>query len=178
VRINLGCAESGELRHTIARQSFQRGEMISVTRFDFYSGRNYEDVFVLYRDGRATTISFLPPFTGPEPANQPQPPQLPAGLSAPTGNFGVVWRINTQKSLEELGWATGPAEVFAYDEKTKTGGGVAQYFFGGAMIYPNLNVKKIYVLHNNGTYAYVNPGPHVRMTDTNHWLVYDDTFQP
>jgi hypothetical protein len=179
VKINLGCSTTNEERYTVAQQAFERGRMFGVTRYDFYTGRNYEDVFVLLNDGTAYTFPYNP-TEGVQPPAIPDPPS--PGLYKPEGNFAVIWanqRLTDDPMLVRgyLGYATTPRQVQVSVQGS--GGGVAQFFRGGLMLYPNLVAeKKIYVLSNISGDAYIVRGPHLTLIDVNRWAVYDDTFQP
>jgi hypothetical protein len=146
--------------------------MIGVVSHDFYTGRNYEDVFVLFPDGTAQTFAYTPISEGPEPTPAPSP----GGLHTPTGNFGRVWFAN-QQLRERIGHATAPAEVLAVDQSGQ-GGGVVQFFEGGLMVYPNFSAEKIYVLYHVSGDRHIVRSPHLTLTDIIRWSVYDDTYRP
>jgi hypothetical protein len=192
VKQALGCQQDGEQRSTIAYQPFEHGAMLAQTRFDFYSGMTYEDIFALFDSGKAVTYAYIttrPLFEELSGANPPTPvpgtplPTPPAGKYAPEGNFAGLWLSGDMRA--KLGWGTGSVQVNR-TVKDSTGavqpgtGGAIQFFEGGEMVYagvPALN-KKILVLYNTGGYAYVSQGPHLTKVDIDSWRVYNDTFQP
>jgi hypothetical protein len=194
VKIQLGCAQAGEERSTVAYQPFQHGAMLATTRFDFYSGWTYEDIFVMFSDGTVKTFPFIHnnqifdlPTPTPEPGNPPAPlPTPPPGLFAPERNFATVWsNTSSVNMLERLGWATGPAQVIRTQKNAQGSivpgtGGAIQLFQGGMMVYPNVPAldKKIVVLYNASGYAYIVAGPHNTYINVDHYNTYDDTFQP
>ncbi|HKP52112.1 MAG TPA: hypothetical protein VJ183_05625 [Chloroflexia bacterium] len=174
VKFQLGCQMAAETRLTVTRQRFEHEQyMLGVTYYDFYSGRFYEDVFILYYDRTAQSASFLPVDTNTPPGPVPTAP--PGTFSLPR-NFASVLAANPS-ARSRLGNATSPAETIQLN-KDGTGGSPVQYFDGGLMVYPNVADRKIYVLYNTSGYAYTYQGPHVRFTEIDRWEVHDDTFQP
>ena len=171
VKFQLGCQMAAETRLTVSRQQFERGQMIGVVSYDFYSGRNYEDVFALFNDGTVQTSSRLPADSNEQ---GPVPTPIPGATPSPR-NFAIVLGEANSPLRRRLGNATAPAETFPLGQDG-TGGSPIQLFDGGLMVYPNVAVKKIYVLYNSSGYAYTYQGPHVRQTEIDRWGVYDDTF--
>jgi hypothetical protein len=174
VKIELGCASDAERRATVTRQPFENGEMIGVTALDFYTGRNYMDVYVLFKGGTAKTYAYSPT----DQVEEPTLPAPPAGRYVPRGNFAMVWSLmDNGRVREQLGWATAPAEVAATDPNG-TGGGILQYFRAGLMVYPSVQARKIYVLYNTSGDRSIVRGPHLTINDIDRWAVYDDTYTP
>jgi hypothetical protein len=189
VKIQLGCQLTTEARETVTRQTFQRGQMISVGRIETYTNRMREDIYVLFEgtrpslgDASARTFQVYSGYAanpGATPTPKPPPPSPDAdGLYTPTGAFGEVW--NSSPEVRALGKATSPPEIQPKSQDG-TGGGVVQYFKGGLMVYPNLSIRRIYVLHNDTGYAYIATDPVGRVTPNtsiNRWAAYDDTYVP
>jgi hypothetical protein len=174
VKFQLGCQIAAETRLTVTRQRFENEQYIlGVTYYDFYSGRFYEDVFILYYDRTAKSFSFLPVDTNTPPG--PVPTSPPGTFSLPR-NFASVLAANPS-ARSRLGNATSAAETVQLN-KDGTAGSPVQYFDAGLMVYPNVADRKIYVLYNTSGYAYTYQGPHVRFTEIDRWEVHDDTFQP
>ncbi|HUP27550.1 MAG TPA: hypothetical protein VM409_03870 [Chloroflexia bacterium] len=168
LKIQLGCQQAPEQRATVSRQSFESGEMIGIIGYDFYSGQNYENVFVLFRDGSAQTFRYSPsPVT-------PAAEQLGGFVS--THNFALTLSSNPDVQAR-LGRPTASV-VVAVSGTQGGGGGITQNFEGGLMVYPHPDTRRIYVLFNNSGYAYEARGPHLTLTIVNRWAAYDDRFQP
>jgi hypothetical protein len=174
VKFQLGCQMAPETRLTVERQRFERGEVLGVVSYDFYSGHNYEDVFLMFNDGTVQTFSRLQ-ADGNEQGSVPTP--APGAIPSPR-NFALALEAAGPAARQRLGNATAAAEVFKVDKDGTTGGSPVQFFDGGLMVYPNVAVKKIYVLYNVSGYAYTYQGPHVRNIDIQRWGVYDDTYTP
>jgi hypothetical protein len=174
VKFQLGCQMAPETRLTVERQRFERGEVIGVVSYDFYSGHNYEDVFIMFSDGTVQTFSRLQ-ADGNEQGPVPTP--APGAIPSPR-NFALALEAAGPTARQRLGNATATAEVFKVDKDGTTGGSPVQFFDGGLMVYPNVAVKKIYVLYNVSGYAYTYQGPHYRTIDIQRWGVYDDTYTP
>ena len=87
VKFQLGCQQGPETGLTVTRQQFERGQIIGVTYYNFYSGRDYDRIaFVLFSDGAAQTFSFLPA----DGNNQgPAPTPVPGAIPSPR-NFVLV----------------------------------------------------------------------------------------
>jgi len=176
VKIRLGCQQGPEVRATLTRQRFNNGEILGIVGYHFYSGRNYENVFVLFKNATAQTFPFIDLPPGPPP---PTPSGIPTGPyppTVPTGNFAKILAANPAVR-DQLGNSAGPVETLIVDQNG-SGGGVVQNFDGGLMVYPNFTEKKIYVLYNNSGYAYEHRGPHLTLTQVNRWAVYNDTYLP
>src|SRR5205085_12057270 len=56
LKLVLGCQLAPEYRATVTKQTFERGEMIGVVNYDFYSGTYNEDLYALFNDGTAQTF--------------------------------------------------------------------------------------------------------------------------
>jgi type II secretory pathway pseudopilin PulG len=188
VKIHLGCQLTGEDRQTVVRQTFQQGQMISVARVENYTNRLREDVYVLVGTGAngargdspARAFQVYKGYVGDPnatPTPIPAPPQRnDDGFYTPTGTFGDLW--NSDPYVHSLGQATSPPDIQA-KAADGSGGGVVQYFKGGLMVYPNVSIRRIYVLYNSGGYAYISNDPVGRVTPTtniDYWTAYDDTF--
>lgn len=188
VRIQLGCQRTPETRETVVRQTFQRGQMVSVARIEAYTNRIREDVYVLFEgsgsnssDPAARTFQVYGGYlSNPNATPTPVPPSPPDpdGLHTPRGAFGEVWSANPE--VRALGKATAPPDVQSKSQDG-TAGGVVQYFKGGLMVYPNLSIRRIYVLYNDTGHAYVATDPVGRVTPNtsiNRWSVYADNNTP
>ena len=171
VKLKLGCQNEAETRATVVHQAFEHGSMIGVIKHDFYAGRDYEDVYVLYDDGTVATTNYAQILPEPVPAPLPSP----NGLHTPVGTFGVIWGANQVR--DRLGFATEFARTESIDQDQK-GGAPIQYFLGGFMVYPDLAAKKIYVLYNTSGSATRSPGPHNSYIIADRWLAFDDTYTP
>jgi hypothetical protein len=170
VKARLNCIFQEETSTTVGRQTFEHGQMLSVTLRESYRGVGGEDVYVLFEDGRVQTFHWA------ERDGLPDTPQgVPAGRYAPSGAFLKVWEEHDLRS--RLGWATAPADVQKNGPGTQVGGLVA-YFDGGLMVYPNLAIRQIYVLYaaNGNTVIYGAAGRAIGYYHADHWLVFDDTF--
>jgi len=190
VKIRLGCQLTAEDRQTVVRQTFQQGQMISVARIEDYTNRLRQDVYVLvgtgtngsHGDDVARAFQVYAGYMGdpnvtPTPI-PPPPPRNGDGFYTPTGTFGDLW--NSDPFVHSLGQATSPPDIQA-KAPDGSGGGVVQYFKGGLMVYPNLSLKRIYILYNSGGYAYVSNDPVGRVTpatNIDHWTTYNDTYAP
>jgi hypothetical protein len=153
---------------------------------------SYGTIMVMFNDGTFQRFQNTYVEGEGEPTMTP-----PAGLYAPKRGLGKVWREGTGARVRErLGWAFAP-EIVAVatgnapgpiPSATQTrppaptatptplppgylpGGGAAQQFERGMMVYAGPNVKKIFVLYTGDPYG--NPGPYA----ANRWLVFEDTF--
>jgi hypothetical protein len=170
VKFILGCQQSPESRATVASETFERGSMVGITRYDFYSGQNYEEVFALFGDGTAQAFTYFAPGTGITPVAQP------LGVYTSTRNFANTWSNNVSVK-SKLGNPAESAGV-AVADTSGGGGGIVQWFDGGLMVYPDPSVRQILVLYNTTGYAYTNQGPHLRLTNVDRWSAYPDTYQP
>jgi len=162
VKINLGCSVSAEKRATVTAQTFTGGKLIAINNYDYYSGEHYQDIYALYSDGTATTLSHI---GLPRNFDQRQPsPIFPA-------------RDQSSNLLSGLGTALDSPTVVYYDNIAKSGGAPIQYFDGGLMVYPDLGARKIYALHNTtGTTHTAFANPHSTPIEIDRWAVYADTF--
>ncbi|HYP21487.1 MAG TPA: hypothetical protein VEY08_15550 [Chloroflexia bacterium] len=184
----LGCPYNAERGLTVTYQPFQHGYMLDL------AGYGPNTILALFDDG--TMQRFQNTYRQGEGEPEMNPP---AGLYAPKRGFGKVWREGTGARVRErLGWATAPETVAVAPQSgyppgpapsmtpptppaptaTATplppgflpGGGAAQEFERGLMVYAGPNAKKIFVLHANDPYS--SPGPF----GATHWLVFEDTF--
>ncbi len=129
VKFQLGCETAGETHLTVERQQFEHGQMLGVTSYDFYTGHNYEDVFVLFEDGTAFTSSHIN-ADDVLPAAPPPPP----GVIPSTRSFGLVLALNNSALRQRLGDPTAAVDVVQATRDpvtgTNTGGSPVQYFEG------------------------------------------------
>lgn len=174
VKFQLGCQMSPETRLTVSRQKFQRGELLGVTSYNFYSGRFYEDVFALFTDGSTTVRTF--PFIAADTGLGIPPIPVLQGDFATTRNFSSILSANPDVRAR-IGDPRADVETSRV-APDGSGGSPVQYFDGGLMVYPNVAMKEIYVLYNTSGYAYTYQGPHIRMIEIDRWSVYDDTYTP
>jgi hypothetical protein len=178
VAIALGCGGREEVRRTVERQKFERGEIIGIIYFDAYNGYDVEDVYVLSPYGGAVDGRLLMPVQRNNPSPTPTP--SPGTFSSPR-NFDVVLGDYNAALRAQIGNAIAPAEIATAERDSSgkvTGGIPAYYFTGGFMLYPNLAERKIYVLYNTSGIASYSPSLHISLVVIDRWAAYDDTFQP
>ncbi|MDQ3705546.1 MAG: hypothetical protein M3437_10055 [Chloroflexota bacterium] len=189
----LGCPHNLERGVTVAYQPFQHGYMLGLINYIGYGPYGNRSVMVLFNDG--TVQWFADTYVEGEGEPEMNPP---AGLHTPRKGFGKIWREGTGARVRErLGWATAPETVAVatgqapgpVPSMTPTlppaptatptalppgflpGGGAAQEFERGTMVYAGPNVKRIFVLYASDQYRYAGPG------SADRWLVFEDTFR-
>ncbi|HVC33684.1 MAG TPA: zf-HC2 domain-containing protein [Chloroflexota bacterium] len=128
VAARLGCASATEIGSGATRETFQHGLMI---RRD-----DVRQIFVIRDDG----TWFVYPDTYQNGEALPDVGAAPAGLFAPVGGLGKLWR--EQSGLRQaLGWATAPEQGVS---------GAYQDFAAGRMVWTS--DKTIYALYSDGTW--------------------------
>ncbi|HEY0069206.1 MAG TPA: hypothetical protein VGE04_04475 [Chloroflexia bacterium] len=190
----LGCPYNVERPAQTVYQPFQHGYMVELVDYMAYGPYGSRTIIVMFDDGTLQRFQDNYGAGEGEPAMDP-----PAGLYAPKKGLGKVWREGTgAKVRERLGWATAPATEAVgppsdyppgpIPSVTPTlppgptatptalppgflpGGGAAQEFERGMMVFVGPNVKKIFVFY--GSDPYYMPGPF----GADRWLVFDDRF--
>jgi hypothetical protein len=168
--------------------------MIELIDYMGYGPYGSGAIIVLFDDG--TLQRFQDTYAEGETEPEMNPP---AGLFAPKRGLGKVWREGTGARVRErLGWATSPETKAVSNQSSQypgpipsatptpvvgptatptalppgyiLGGGAAQEFERGMMVYVGPNVKKIFLLYGGDQYNYAGP------YGADRWLVFADTF--